>query len=178
MIRSSRYDRLCRVWGDPTDSVPPPYYQREKEKHLVSTLWENVAIFHPSDTVAALYRELKFEAPSPATDLCWSYEFNLGHQDRQLDVVMHIRFKKRDEVVIGEAKAGRKRFDPKDLTPCDVLSRDVFGFAGARRYFLLGDASPPDDWQRGEYGHLTWQRLYALQAACAKHCPSPPRCGN
>lgn len=128
--RCPRYDRLYRVWGDPTDGVPPPYYKADREKHLVPTLWENFAIFNPSETIAALYQELQFDTPGPAVDLCWSYEFNLGHRDRQLDIVMHVRFADRDEIVIGEAKAGRKRFDDKDLAPRDVLSRDVFRFAG------------------------------------------------
>jgi len=169
--RSSRYDRLCRVWGDPTDGVPPPYFKADKEKHLVSTLWENFAIFAPADSVAALYREFHFDTPGPATDVCWSYEFNLGHQDRQLDIVMHVRFNERDEVVIGEAKAGRKPFAPKDLEPQEVLSREVFRFAEARRFFLLGDAIQPDNWSRCGYGYLTWQRLYALQSVLCATLP-------
>ncbi|GEM_PF-3503531 len=169
--RSPRYDRLYRVWGDPTDGVPPPYYKVEKEKHLVPTLWENFAIFRPADTVAALYGELQFEVRGRATDLCWSYEFNLGHQDRQLDIVMHVRFAERDEVVICEAKAGRKRFDDKDIAPHDVLSREVFRSTGTRRYFLLGDALLPGDWHTRGYRHLTWRRLYAVQWALCETLP-------
>ena len=60
---------------------------------------------------------------------------------------MHVRFSDRDEVLIGEAKACRKAFDPKDLDPGNILARDTFKFATARRYFLLGDAPIPKDWQ-------------------------------
>ena len=73
--RHARYDRLYRVWGDPTDGVPPPYYKVEKEKHLVPTLWENFALFEPAATIATLYRHFQFEASGPAIDLCGSCEF-------------------------------------------------------------------------------------------------------
>jgi hypothetical protein len=172
--RSPRYDRLYRVWGDPTDSVPPPYFKIEKEKHLVTTLWENFALFAPKDSIAAIYRELQFQSPGPALDLCWSYEFNLGHQDRQLDIVMHVRFADHDEIVIGEAKAGRKRFDDKDLAPHNVLSRQVFNSVPRKLYFLLGDASPPADWSSRGFRHITWVRLAMIQADLCESLPEPP----
>jgi hypothetical protein len=172
--RCPRYDRLYRAWGDPTDGVPPPYYKLEKEKHVVPTLWENFALFNPANTVASVYRALAFDACGPASDLCWSCEFNLGHQDRQLDIVMHVRFADRDEILIGEAKAGRKRFDDKDLAPSNILSRDVIKFASNRRYFLLGDAPPPEDWHARGYRHMTWKSLYALQAELCKTLPESP----
>jgi len=107
-------------------------------------------------------------------DLCWSCEFNLAPQDRQLDIVIHIRFPDRDEIILGEAKAGRKKFADKDLDPRDVLRRDVFRFAGARRYFLLGDAPVPADWHERGYRHLTWQNLFSLQSTLCDTLPEPP----
>jgi hypothetical protein len=169
--RHSRYERLYRVWGDPTDGVPPPYYKLGKEKHLVPTLWENFALFKPADTIALLYRVLKFDAPGPANDACWSCEFNLGHQDRQLDIVMHDRFAEGDEVLIAEAKAATKKFDDKDLAPSNVLSRDLFRFASTRRYFLLGDAAVPEDWNARGYGRITWSCLGALQSDLCESLP-------
>ncbi|WP_428939206.1 hypothetical protein [Fontivita pretiosa] len=138
------------------------------------TLWENFALFAPADAIAAIYEQFQFESPGPAIDLCWSYEFNLGHQDRQLDIVMHVRFADRDEIIIGEAKAGRKPFDDKDLAPRDVIGRDVFRFAGVRRYFLLGDAPVPHDWHRHGYRHLTWRRLCEIQSALCQTLPESP----
>lgn len=169
--RFSRYDRLLRVWGDPTDGNPPPFYKIDKEKHVVPALWENFAIFSPTEIASGLYEALGFSSSAPALDVCWSCEFNLGHRDRQLDVVMHVRFLTHDEIILGEAKPRRKGFDAKDLNPSDILNHDAFRCAKQRRYFLLGDCPPPPRWNQASRGCLTWPGLCNLQL---KMCDTLP----
>ena len=176
--RHPRYERLRRGWGDSSDvganALPPQFYRPHCEKHLVACLWENLSLFAPADAVERLYAALGWPDGGGATDLCWGYEFQTGHGDRHLDLVLHARFGDRDEVVIGEAKAGRKAFDGKDRDSRGAKGRPQFAFADARRYFLLGDAAAPDDWAERGNGRLTWAGLAALQATLCDALPEPP----
>lgn len=144
----------------------PHFFQPGKEKHIVATLWENLVLFAPRDTVAALYRTLGFKGGEEALDLCWSYEFQLGHQDRHVDLVLHARFPDRDEVVLAEAKAPGTPFDRKDKEPKGILDREQFTrVSDRRRYFLLGDGELPVQWLLGDHGVLRWEQLLTVQGA-------------
>lgn len=172
--RYSRYARLFRVWSDPTDVAPQPFYRSWCEKHVVYAIWENFALFDPRLFVTELYRLLNFPATVPATDICWSYEFNLRPSGRQVDLVLHVRFPEWDEVIVGEAKPGKKKFGSKELEPESVLDENVFRIAHERRYFLLGDAIAPADWNERGYGALNWQELYGLQQSLCNSLPESP----
>jgi hypothetical protein len=167
--RHPRYDRLFRLWSDPTDGCLPHFFQTGKEKHLVATLWENFSLFAPGDAVDALYDALEIKrggggGGGRANDVCWSYEYQLGHQDRHVDLVLHVRFDDADEILLAEAKAPGKQFDRKDQAPNTILDREQFAtVAKRRRYFLLGDGDLPMAWLFGDHGVIRWERLLATQ---------------
>lgn len=50
--RSPRYERLKRVWFDTTRNYW--FYRIDQEDHLTATLWENLSLFHPSESIPAL----------------------------------------------------------------------------------------------------------------------------
>jgi hypothetical protein len=164
--RFSRWDRLRRVFGDKSEH--PGFYKRHWEVHLVTALWENFTLFRPSKIVHKLYEILKWDLDRPATDLCWSYLFNLKDKSRILDLVLHVRFDNRDEILVGEAKRSGCEFDDKKDLHHEVIHRREFRDAQERRYFLLGNGEIPADWLQHGHSLMTWPNLRQAQLDLCK----------
>src|SRR4051812_24738803 len=141
--RCSRYERLKRVWSDPTRLTRPKHDPMRPHEfgmpthgtHRLCRTWENFVLFPPDAWVPVLLQAAGFECTTPLVDCCWSYEFEATvgatKKFKLADVVLHARDADgRDLLLVVEAKAPGDRLKEKcqlpDTAPGSYLDRDAF----------------------------------------------------
>lgn len=175
---SHEYERLRRVWSDPTG--PSDWFANpESEVHLTVAAFENFAVLPPNWA-----RELLAEAgvqlfDSDVTACNWSYEFDTGVQGRLPDVTLHARDSEGEALVVVEAKR-QSKLSGKDIDPATYL--DLPCFAAFRRraivYVVLEQSMAAAREQLPKLPHigcLSWERLAGLQIQLASTLDLEPK---
>ncbi|MEQ8992761.1 MAG: hypothetical protein RLO46_13155 [Pseudomonadales bacterium] len=186
--RAPPYRRLKRVWNDPTWFKRPASdrYRRHEFSapatgtHTMVQFWENWTLFHPSEWVPPLLREIGAPAGPGPWDACWSYEFEDAETGKLTDITLHLRDGVGHETLFAiEAKWNRDRLKrhPKvglpDAHP-DVYTtlpsyrsvvdrRMIYLVHEARRAAIETDVEQHATPDSSPWHILTWERLIRLQ---------------
>jgi predicted DNA-binding protein (MmcQ/YjbR family) len=196
--RCTPYDRLKRVWFDPTwfpapkeDPLRPHAFAKPTHgTHLSCKSWESFVLFHPSEWIPALLSAAGVSCQIAPVDCSWSYEFEAKVGDSKnfklVDIAMHVRGKEGSELllVIEVKRPGDKLKEDvalPDTNPSSYLDREAFHSVPDRRLiYLVDDSYAPvvrSKVPKSErWGIITWSQLCDIQISLAQATfPDPLR---
>jgi hypothetical protein len=186
--RSSRYRRLKRCWFDRTwfaapasDPDRPHAFSNPRcGTSVLCRLWELFTLWHPSQFVPPLMA-LAGLAVEDVVDCCWSYEFKDKRTGKLVDLVMNVRPRDGDDVLIAvEAKYGKDKL--KEAVKVGLPDRfpgaylDLDGFRNEHSKLLVylvhnhyaGDVRRQVIDPQNRHGVLTWEAIAGLQLELAR----------
>lgn len=195
--RAPPYRRLKRVWNDATWFKRPASdrYRRHEFStpatgtHTMVQFWENWTLFHPSEWVPALLKEIGAPAGSGPWDACWSYEFGDARTGKLTDITLHLRDGNGHETLfVIEAKWHRDRLKSNPKVGLPDAHPDAYTglpslepIADRRMVYLVHESRRSETEAEvrryatsasSPWHVLTWEGLVRLQLQLvAQHCP-------
>ena len=188
--RTSRYERLKRVWFDTTRFLSPKHDPCRPHEfanprhgtHLTCKTWESFVLFDPSEWIPMLLKIAGMATPFEMIDCAWCYEFEamVGETRRfkLADIVLYGRGCEGQELllVVEVKKPGdklKKGGELPDTEPSSYLDREAFlGIADRRLIYLTDSKYAPVvkakvNTADNRWSVLTWDQLARIQFTLA-----------
>lgn len=190
---SDAYRRLRKIWADKTRfrgkgiKRAHEFVTREWETHLMTTLWENFALFEPKEWLRELSDVAGIRHGHEETQTCnWSYGFRERATKRIADIV--IGFDGLGDKLgcyVIEAKRPGGKLTEKDLDPSYYLQFEHIATNAAyrkliycvdpkeKRTLLELFRAEPEKYQ--DCGVVTWEEVAGIQIQLAKLMDATPQ---